>query len=52
MKRYRWFGADNKWHPVECDRLEVRDNRVDFIGPEGNYLSIHNDDVRIIEREL
>lgn len=37
---------------VQCERLEVRDNRVDFIGPDGNYLSIHNDDVRFIEREL
>lgn len=52
MKRYSWLHPAKGWQTVECDRLEVRDNRVDFIGPDGNYLSIHNDDVRLIEREL
>lgn len=52
MKRYKWIDVEGNAFKVDCDRLEVRDNRVDFIGPDGNYLSIHNDDVRRIEREL
>lgn len=52
MRTYRWTNALGVRATVECERLEIRDNRVEFIGPDGAFLSLHNDDVRRIEREL
>lgn len=50
MKRYKWIHVDGTAFKLTCERLEVRDNRVDFIGPNGSYVSIHNDYVFSIER--
>jgi len=52
MRQYSYITAAGLEKTVTCERLEISDNRVAFVGPEGNYISLHNDEVRILRREL